>query len=369
MKKRKDGRYQLSVTDIHGKRHFAYGRTVKEVEKNAAALRVQLNGGVTLDKNITVAELAELWLSLEKESDLKPQSFYMLTTWTRKMNSYIGTIKVRDLTAAHVEAMKRNIVADGHYVTFNKILPALRSILDFGIRHDYILRNVTAGIRGAKAAPKVEKRALTPFELRAIEAADLEPQDRLMLDILRYSGLRRGEIIALDVCDIDLSRHEVLVSKMHVARTNEVEDGSKTAAGVRIVPLPQVFFDHNEAYLRSRHPAEPLLRTSTYRRISAAAFSQRYRKIMKTIFGENAPKELTPHLFRHNYASELYASGLMKEDIKAAQYILGHSDIKTTMNTYTHFDKDRLDRSRIDAFYRQDVRRMSEPSADTEKMA
>lgn len=369
MKKRKDGRYQVAVSDLNGKRHFVYGRTIKETEAKAAELRTQLNGGVALEKNITVAELAELWSRLDKEPELKPQSFYALQVAIRAMNSCIGSVHVRDLTAAHVEMMRKQFVAEGKYVTFNKILTALRSMLDFGIRHDYVIRNVTAGIKTVKELPKVTKRALTPFELRAIEGADLAPQDRLMVDLLRFSGMRRGEMLALDVGDIDLNRHEVVVSKMLVARTNEVEEGSKTAAGTRIVPLPQIFFDRNEAYLRSRHPAEPLLMTSTYKRIHAATFTQRWKKVMKQIFGDDVPEVMTAHILRHNYASELYQSGLMKEDLKAAQYILGHADVHTTMNTYTHFTEKQLDRSRIDAFYKSDVKMMSESENGRKKMA
>lgn len=360
MKKRKDGRYQLAVTDYQGKRHFVYGRTIKETEAKAAELRTQLNGGVSLNKNITVAELADLWLQLEKEPELKPQSYYALKISVKKMNGYIGAVKVRDLTAAHVEAMKKGIVGEGMEVTFNGVLVNLRQILDFGIRHDYVLRNVTAGIRSVKTTPKAIKRALTPFELKAIEGADLAPQDRLMVDMLRYSGMRRGELLALDVGDIDLVRHEVTVSKMLVASTNRVEDGSKTAAGVRVIPLPSVFFERNGEYLASRHPAEPVLMTSVYTRISVPTFQQRFLRIMYEIFGKNVPEDITPHTFRHNYASELYSSGIMKDDIKAAQYVLGHHDVKTTMDTYTHFNKDQIDRRRIDAFYQPVVKKMSE---------
>lgn len=44
--------------------------------------------------------------------------------------------------------------------------------------------------------------------------------------------------------------------------------------------------------------------------------------------------DITPHTFRHTYASNLYKAGV---DIKQAQYLLGHDDIKTTLDTYTHF--------------------------------
>ena len=369
MKKRKDGRYQVAVVDLQGKRHFVYGRTIKETEAKTAKKRLELSNGVSMDQNITVAELADLWLKLEKEADLKPQSFYALKVGIRRMNGFIGSVKVRNLTAAHIDMVRKALVDEGKYVTFNKMLTTLRAILDFGIRHDYVLRNVTAGIKGVKELPKTPKRALTPFEIRAIEQAELAPQDRLLIDILRFSGLRRGEALALTVGDIDLARHEVTVSKILVARTNTIQDGSKTASGTRIVPLPPVFFERNEEYLRSRKPYEPLFMTSTYQPISCATCTQRFHRIMRKIFNESIPDGLTAHTFRHNYASELYASGVMKDDLKAAQYILGHKDVHTTMNVYTHFDKSQIDRGRIDAFYDSVVKLMSTSNGDSEKMA
>ena len=374
MKKRADGRYQISVVVGIGergkpKRKFVYGRTIREVEEKAAELRQQAAKGIILDKNITLEELAHLWLSLEKQPELKKQSYGNLCSQVRKMVQYLGAVRVRDLSAAHIDSVKADLMELEQYDSYNKMLSNLRAILDFGIRHDYVARNVTAGMKRIKDPNKAAKRALTPFELRAIEQADLAPIDRLFVDILRYSGMRRGEALALQISDIDLLRHEVRIDKMLVSSTNTIEDGSKTAAGTRVVPLPQVFFDRNETYIRSRKPYEPLYMSSVYKPISTGTFWRRWKDITAAIFGDQAPEDFTPHLFRHNYASELYASGLMKADIKAAQYVLGHADLKTTMDVYTHFDRNRLDRSMIDAFYAHDVNLMSEQKKKPQKMA
>ncbi len=49
--------------------------------------------------------------------------------------------------------------------------------------------------------------------------------------------------------------------------------------------------------------------------------------------------DITPHLFRHTYATNLYYAGI---DIKTAQYLLGHSSIQMTMDVYTHLDNNRI---------------------------
>lgn len=50
--------------------------------------------------------------------------------------------------------------------------------------------------------------------------------------------------------------------------------------------------------------------------------------------GQPVASDIKPHMFRHTYASDLYKAGV---DIKQAQYLLGHTDIATTLDTYTHF--------------------------------
>ncbi len=50
--------------------------------------------------------------------------------------------------------------------------------------------------------------------------------------------------------------------------------------------------------------------------------------------GKPVAEDITPHMFRHTYASNLYKAGI---DIKQAQYLLGHTDITTTLDICTHF--------------------------------
>lgn len=65
---------------------------------------------------------------------------------------------------------------------------------------------------------------------------------------------------------------------------------------------------------------------------------KRDRKTGRMVDGINAIQGLTPHTFRHNYATMLYYAGI---DVKEAKRILGHSDIKTTLEIYTHLDKEK----------------------------
>ena len=61
--------------------------------------------------------------------------------------------------------------------------------------------------------------------------------------------------------------------------------------------------------------------------------------------------DITPHMFRHTYATSLYYSGV---DIKTAQYLLGHSSIQMTLDVYTHLDNEKItdSKAKLDAFFK-----------------
>ena len=84
---------------------------------------------------------------------------------------------------------------------------------------------------------------------------------------------------------------------------------------------------------------------------SSSGFFKYWKAICKKIAtetGEPVAEDFTPHLFRHTYASDLYRAGV---DVKSAQYLLGHSDIKTTLDTYTHFEGEDVSISKLEEYY------------------
>ena len=71
-------------------------------------------------------------------------------------------------------------------------------------------------------------------------------------------------------------------------------------------------------------------------------------KKLQTASKDPLAEDTTAHTFRHTYASVLYKSGI---DIKQAQYLLGHNDIKTTLDTYTHFGYEDVKVDKLESYY------------------
>ena len=352
MKKRADGRYQRRVSlgrDREGKPvyEYIYGKTMKEVNEKYTELMYRKNrGAVLVGGQMTVEQLADEWLTNEKAGNVRPQSFYQLKCDVSKISKSLGHIRVQALTAYDIECFRDRLKDEGTETMFNRCLIVLRSMLNYAIRHDVVARNVTVGIHSLKhEAPK--KRVLTPFELAAIQRAELDPDQRAMLEILFYTGIRRGELLALEVKDVDFSRRLLSISKT-VLNNGTIQDNTKTKAGTRLIYIPDALLPALQDWCQKveRGLLFPSQRGPPMM-VASSAF--KWKRISERIFGDSVPEDFTYHLFRHTYASNLYKAGV---DLKTAQYLLGHTDIKTTMNIYTHFGSQDIDVNRINDFFK-----------------
>ena len=179
--------------------------------------------------------------------------------------------------------------------------------------------------------PSTKRRALTDEEIDLIKN-NIEAPGGLFAYTLLYTGLRRGEILRLQYKDIDRENKLIHVNKSAYYTSNKRKIKTpKTESGVRdVILLPDL-----EKVL-------PKGKANKY--IFSVTGKEPYSDDQARTLWENYCKAtgltVSPHYLRHNYATILFKSGV---DVKTAQYLLGHSDIHTTMNIYTHLQKSMLD--------------------------
>ncbi len=142
---------------------------------------------------------------------------------------------------------------------------------------------------------------------------------KCMIVLLYSSGLRIGELINLKIKNIDSSRMVI-----HI----EDAKGNKD----RIVPLPQKLLDLLREYYKIYKPKDYLFNGQFEPRYT----SESVRKIISNACKKaKINKRVSPHTFRHSYATHLLEKGI---DIRYIQSLLGHNSIKTT-EIYTHVSK------------------------------
>lgn len=356
-KKRADGRYakQVKIGMKDGKpiRKTIYGNTIKELDKNYREFMELYEKGVILsEKGTLYRDLHRLWIDNVKKGTVKPQTLGRYYERERFINSYLGDMKPKDIQKSHIEQIRSDLMAENMYIKFNYVLGDIRAVLRYGMDDGILVRDVTANIKRLKYDPK-PKRALTIEERQLIEKADLTNKERVFVSLLLYTGTRRNECLALTRDDIDLDKKTICIDKTLVPSNKTadvVQFMTKTEAGNRILPISAPLYPVLEEYCEN--VTGYLFLTSSGCFYRTHVFQQFWQGILDKMKAANDNRpiadDITPHIFRHTYASDLYKAGY---DIKAAQYLLGHTDIATTLDTYTHFGLMDIEISRMENYY------------------
>jgi len=340
-KKLADGRYRKRVLIGHteaGNKKFKciYGRTIQELEHAVVEFKaLQNRGAVISDERLTVGRWARTWVDVYK-ADVKPATRKDYEQCLRAHFGSINDVRLKDMSVEHVRAVVNSLGETPR--AQQKFLLTINQVLKQAVESGKLYRNVAASIKLTRR-PKPKKRALSDAEIKDIMSLELPAMTRAFLAVILYCGLRRGEAWALTRNDIDLRARTLSVNKT-VYFDGGVKVGSpKSQAAIRVLPIPGKLYDILAPYLRG------LGSLCLFGQDGHLLGENQFRMMWLGFVGAyNASKggspavlaiasDITPHIFRHTYATKLYAGGV---DLKRAQYLLGHSTIAMTLDVYTH---------------------------------
>ncbi|MFP4377579.1 MAG: site-specific tyrosine recombinase/integron integrase [Spirochaetales bacterium] len=211
--------------------------------------------------------------------------------------------------------------------SINRAISALKGYFRFLIRTDRAEGTPMEGIRGLR-----KPRTLPTFlfeeeieKLLAIEGSDFTAlRDRLILELLYSTGCRIGELVMINLDDIDYKRGRALVHGK--GKKDRIVFLGAPAREVLAAYLPQ-----RTARLRrlGRHDEKALLVNANGQRITQRGVAG---IIQKRLMEQGVAKKVSPHTFRHTFATHILDRGA---DIRVVQELLGHSSLSTTQ-VYTH---------------------------------
>ncbi|MGL6199887.1 MAG: tyrosine-type recombinase/integrase [Lachnospiraceae bacterium] len=339
------------------KRKTVYGRSIEELDKKRATVISDVSKGCYADdQRYTLSEYAYEWLATYKNNVVSQSTYNGYRNIIKNHFGKIAHKRLKELKKSDVQNCMNNI--DGQDLK-RRFRLTINQILDCAIDDGLIYKNVARNVP-APSGRRKEKRALTTIEKKAIESADLTPKEDCFVKLLLYTGMRRSEILVLTRNDIDLDGNVIYVNKsLYFDNNRPVVKDTKTEASFRQIdilsPLKPILVDYiknldkSTLMLFSKHTGGGYMTKTAYRRF----WDTIYRKInttaggtyhwdskkKKAVYEIEAIKGLTPHIFRHNFATMLYYANV---DLKDAVRIMGHADSKTLLDIYTHLDENNL---------------------------
>jgi len=315
------------------------GKTKAEIEKKTFQVRQewmeQSNNKPTND--ITLVSFARHWLKTEKQhAAINTKAMYE-NVIEKHLAAELSDLYFSEITQSDLQ----NIINLNFekYETCNKIKLTLRQLYE-AARDNEIETHKSVNIKKLLMPKKEknEKRALTKEEIAALTEAKLTDKQKAFVNLLYYSGIRREEALALDYKAVDLKNKTLKINQALVFDKNAPRiERTKNIYSNRVIHIPTALCAVLSDYGRGKkglmftmNNGEPMTQSS---------FTKFWMGIQKSL-SEVTPsaQELTPHIFRHNYATMLYYSDI---SIKEAARIMGHSNTQMIMQIYAHLDAEK----------------------------
>jgi integrase len=349
-----DGTY-----DADGRKHrkkLTSRKSSADLEKQVAAfkLEVQEKGSVTKVSTTPFLLYAREWLSITKagkELNTKKMYRYIIDRYF----SLIADVPISEIRHSHFQAVINDQL--DHPQTCLQIALTFRQIIKYAAKNHHIAPGMVNDIIDDVSIPKCrkpQKRALNAVEKAAIEKADLDPRKRAFLSILYYCGLRRGEAMALTTEDFDWDACTLSVSKVIVFDTNTpvLKPYPKSERGIRTVPIPEravqyirPFAEEQDGFLFHGRDREMMSETAFRRMwdsiLIGLNMAMGYNPDAKKDRGEKPITELTPHMLRHNYCTELCYQ-VPAISTKMIARLLG-DDERMVLEVYSHIQEEKED--------------------------
>lgn len=359
-KKREDGRLQSKVYLGNGKYKYVYAATNKELQQKIDEIKMKLGKGIDVSaENDTFGFWSDRWIEL-KRMDVTEKRWRSYDSRRHYLDELayqpIGKIKTAQIQKIIVDCATKPSEATGKPLarqTLINLKNIASQIFKLAIANRVTEFNPAENVKVPKETPKETRQPLTDEQQLWVRETPHRAQTAAM--IMMYAGLRRGELMALTWSDIDLENRTITVNKAveFAGNTGKVAPTTKTESGMRTVYIPDILVEYLKNQPRKTFLVSCQVSGKLHSETSWKRMWESYMNTMNAKYGDfssiigSAPKKsqkkrpmiiptFTPHQLRHTYITMLYLAGV---DVMTAKEQAGHSDIQTTLNIYTHLDK------------------------------
>ncbi|WP_195915447.1 tyrosine-type recombinase/integrase [Streptococcus parasanguinis] len=358
IRKTKSGKWTVDVSNGF---HPVTQKRIRIIRKGLKSKKEALE----LEQHIRVVELKEkqfdfvvttdMLFQLLEEDDLKNGRKISYTStqrnnYERHIKPYFKNTNLNKLTYDHIfefreylktKPKKQNENETLSYNTINKVLILLKKIFDTGIRKSLIDKNPVENLRKLPIRkPNIKFWSIEEFTRFRELIQDDETSYDLFFVIAFFTGMRMGEILALNWNDINLLTNTIFVTKtVYFVNNTSYINTTKTRSGTRNITINQKLAEmlidwkvkqKEKLEEFTKNTEELQIIQSTPITITKNMIDKKFKQILER---DKDLKKIRIHDFRHSHASLLINQG---EDYLVVKERLGHASITTTIDTYSH---------------------------------
>lgn len=359
LSQRKDGVYQARYTDRWGKRKTIYGNDIRLLRKQLAEEIIDNERFSNVKEDITLDYWFGRWMEVYKNKSVRPNTKREYThIYQKNISPYLGDRNINTLIKSDIQLLIDTASDSGYaYERQNKIKVILRDMLQRAVEDQLVINNPVSGIK-LRADKEIKAQALSAEEQNIFFDYCRNTFYENLFNVAVNTGLRPGELFALQLSDIDLEKGYIEVNKTLVYQKYLTDskkefhiEPPKTKQSYRKVPINSICMSYIERQfelkkiISSKRPKQQnnyLFVTKFNTPLNSQIYSDAIRAVVKQInlvrpFDEQFPV-FSGHTFRHTFATRCFENGV---DAKVVQSYLGHASLKMTMDLYTHVTEEK----------------------------
>ncbi|MBT2735330.1 site-specific integrase [Bacillus sp. ISL-7] len=325
--------------------------TKKEAQATAAKLEQEIANGLLINNNNrTYEDVFEQWFANHSNTIKASTKKTIESKFTRHLLPRFGKLKMKDISKSYCQKMINEIA--NSIASVNDIKIQANQVFKYAVKMDIISKNPMEHV----TIPKQQNGLLneeTEFEERnywtkeevkkflSITKREISIRDHVLFHLLIYTGARKGELLAISWDDIDFEAGSIRFWKTlfhtngkHLFQTPKTKNSKrlislddKTLALLKKWRICQMEEDFANGIINGGN-------NLVFTREDGIPLRLAYlNEKLKIIIKKHNLHSITIHGLRHTHASLLFEAGA---SIKEVQERLGHTDIKMTMNIYTH---------------------------------